>query len=269
MYTIGQFSRICQVSAKALRHYEKIGLLMPIRVDQENQYRYYSPEQIDALKAITFMKDLGIPLRTVKQIIEQGNQPEEIEAALEEQRAQLLEQVSTLNGRLIRLGQWKKSMEAREMSDLNKYDIRLRDIPETLVFSQRKTLTRFHEELPVMLRTLLDDLAARGGICSGAPLMLYYDDFSQASFNPDKVDVEVAWPVADPNFANRTLPAVRAASLTYVGPYDGLESSYGAVMSWINDNGYQIDFPTREASLNDPSITPPEQLVTDIMIPVK
>lgn len=269
MYTIGQFSRICQISAKALRHYEKLGLLLPIRVDQENQYRYYSQEQIDAVKSITFMKDLGIPLKTVKQIIEQGNQPEAIEAVLEEQRAALLDQLSTLNGRLIRLAGWKKSMEAREMNDLSKYDIRLQDIPEILVFSQRKTLTRFHEELPVMLRTLLEDLAARGGICSGAPVILYYDDFTHSSFNPDKVDVEVAWPVADPDYANRTLPAVRAAGLTYVGPYDGLESAYGAVMSWINEQGYQVDFPTREASLNDPSVTPPEQLVTVITIPVK
>lgn len=34
MYTIGQFSRICQVSPKALRHYEKLGLLVPFRVDE-------------------------------------------------------------------------------------------------------------------------------------------------------------------------------------------------------------------------------------------
>ncbi|MGE5390125.1 MAG: MerR family transcriptional regulator [Deltaproteobacteria bacterium] len=269
MYTIGQFSRICQVSAKALRHYEKIGLLLPARVDQENQYRYYSPEQIDAVKAITFMKDLGIPLKTVKQIIEQGNQPGEIELVLEEQRTALLEQLSTLNGRLVRLGWWKKSMEDRSMNDFTKYDIRLRDIPETLVFSERRILTSIHDELPVMLRALLDTLAATGAVCSGAPIMLYYDDFSKESFNPNKVDVEVAWPVADPQYANRTLPAVRVAALTYVGPYDGLESAYGAVIGWINENGYHIELPTREASLNDPSVTPPEQLVTEILIPVK
>lgn len=269
MYTIGQFSRICKISTKALRHYERIGLLLPDRVDQENQYRYYSPEQIDAVKAITFMKDLGIPLKTVKQIIEQGNLPGEIESVLEEQRAALLEQLSTLNGRLVRLGWWKKSMEDRDMNDFNNYDIRLRDVPETLVFSKRKTLVNIHEELPVILRDLLDTLSAAGAVCSGAPVMLYYDDFSKESFNPNKVDVEVAWPVADPHFSNRTLPAVRVAALTYVGPYDGLEAAYGAVIGWINQNGYQIDLPTREASLNDPSVTPPEQLVTEILIPVK
>lgn len=155
------------------------------------------------------------------------------------------------------------------MNDFNNYDIRLRDVPETLVFSKRKTLVNIHEELPVILRDLLDTLSAAGAVCSGAPVMLYYDDFSKESFNPNKVDVEVAWPVADPHFSNRTLPAVRVAALTYVGPYDGLEAAYGAVIGWINQNGYQIDLPTREASLNDPSVTPPEQLVTEILIPVK
>jgi DNA-binding transcriptional MerR regulator len=268
MYTIGQFSRICQISAKALRHYEKLGLLIPDRVDDYNQYRYYSPEQVDAVKAILFLKDLGIPLKTIKLIVEQGSQPEHIENALQEHRNSLLEQLDTLNQRLVRLSQWKRTMEARKMDELKNYDIRLQSVTETLVYSARKTLTDFHHELPQLIRGLLDELAAKGGVCAGAPIFLYYDNFYDESFDPQRVDVEVAWPVADANQANNKLPAVQAASYTYVGPYDGLEVAYGAMFSWLNENGYKACFPTREISINDPATTPPEQLVTQILIPV-
>lgn len=268
MYTIGQFSRICQVSPKALRHYEKLGLLVPFKVDETNQYRYYTREQLDSIKAITFLKDLGIPLKTIRTIIDQGSQPEKIEAILEEHRVLLLGQLETLNHRLVRLGWWRKTMEAREMNDIKNYDIRLRDVPEVMVYSERKVLKDIHHELPQILRRLLDELEAKGVVCSGAPIFLYYDNFYDGSFDPTQVDVEIGWPVNDPAAATNKLSAVRAAGLTYVGPYDGLEDAYAAVFTWLNEHGYQGTFPTREISMNDPSVTPPEKLVTDILIPI-
>ncbi|MEN6349549.1 MAG: MerR family transcriptional regulator [Syntrophomonas sp.] len=269
VYTIGQFARICLVSPKALRYYEKLGLLVPIKVDPDNGYRYYDQEQVDSLKAILFLKDLGIPLKTIKQVIARGSQPEEIMSLLENHRSVLLQELDGLNQRLVKLSQWRIFMEANEMSDKSKYDIRLQDVRETLVYSSRQVLTEFFSELPQLFRTLLDELLAKGGICAGAPIILYYDDFNQTSFNPQKADMEVAWPVADPALANNTLPALRVATCTHVGPYDGLEKAYGAVFTWINDNGYQSKFPTREVYLNDPSATPPEQLVTEIQIPIQ
>lgn len=269
MYTIGQFARICMVSSKTLRHYEKLGLLIPMKVDSYNGYRYYGQEQVDSLKAILFLKDLGIPLKTIKRVIARGSQPEEIKTLLGNHRSVLLQELDSLNQRLVRLNQWNKVMEANKMSDLSKYDIRLQDVRETLVYSSRQVLTDFFNELPQLFRSLLDGLLAKDGVCAGAPFILYYDDFNQTGFDPKKVDMEVAWPVADPKLANNTLPAVRVATCAYVGPYDGLEKAYGAVFSWINAYGYQAQVPTREIYLNDPAVTPPEQLVTEIQIPIQ
>lgn len=268
MYTIGQFARICKVSPKTLRHYEKLGLLIPQQVNRFNGYRYYGQEQVDSLRAILFLKDLGIPLKTIKVVLAGGSQPGEVITLLEKQRTVLLQELECLNQRLVKLSQWKNEMEANSMSDTNQYNIRLQDVRETLVYSSRRVLTDFFHELPQLFRSLLEELLAKDGVCAGAPILLYYDDFNQATFDPQKVDLEVAWPVADPSLANHTLPAVRVAACTYVGPYDGLEKAYGAVFTWINSNGYEAKFPTREIYLNDPAVTPPEQLVTEIQIPI-
>lgn len=54
LYSIGEISKIKGVTVKALRFYEKIGLLKPFEVNPTNQYRYYHIRQfvyIDIIKA--------------------------------------------------------------------------------------------------------------------------------------------------------------------------------------------------------------------------
>ncbi|SFR16019.1 MerR family transcriptional regulator [Desulfoscipio geothermicus] len=262
MFTIGQFSKICQVTTKTLRHYEKLGLLVPIRDETGNQYRYYTSEQVPRLKQIVFLKELGIPLKTVKKIID-GKQAD-LPQLMEEHRRHLLQELDLCSSRLSKLAWWKKSLEEIEVSEKKQYDVRLRDIPAIKVRSRREVLTSFPNELPTLIRSVLEEINSRGGICSGAPIVLYYDD----EFNPAQVDVEVAWPVNDDALATGTLAAVKAAVTMHVGPYDGLEGAYQAVFDWINQNGYRALTPYREVSCNDPQVTPPDQLVTEIIIPV-
>lgn len=40
MYTVGEFSKICQVSVKMLHYYDRIGLLAPFKLDPFTGYRY-------------------------------------------------------------------------------------------------------------------------------------------------------------------------------------------------------------------------------------
>ena len=42
MLTIGIFAQVGQVTVQALRHYDRLGLLKPGRVDKFTNYRYYS-----------------------------------------------------------------------------------------------------------------------------------------------------------------------------------------------------------------------------------
>ena len=42
LYTIGQVSKICDVSQRMLRYYEKVGLITPDHIAKPSHYRYYS-----------------------------------------------------------------------------------------------------------------------------------------------------------------------------------------------------------------------------------
>ncbi|MBI9091278.1 MAG: MerR family transcriptional regulator [Desulfobacterium sp.] len=70
-YSIGDVSRICNISKKALRYYDKIGLINSER-DCVNNYRYYSNESLLAVPVIKYYKQMGFKLDEMREFIE-GN----------------------------------------------------------------------------------------------------------------------------------------------------------------------------------------------------
>lgn len=263
MFTIGQFAKICNISPKALRHYEKIGLLLPAKVDRFNQYRYYAREQIDQAKTITFFKDLGVPLKTIRLIV--GGQPkEDLTRILAEHRNMLVETINACTTKIFRLDHWEQHKEEKNVVKKD-YSVHLQTIPQLSGRALRQVSTNFPADIGPAFETILREMQEKKIIPTGAPMIVYYDE----EFNPQKVDFEVAWPVDDQAFANMVYSGGLAAVCTHVGPYDQLCSAYEAAFTWINENGYKVAGPLREIYPNDPSVTPPEELVTQVIIPVQ
>jgi DNA-binding transcriptional MerR regulator len=69
MFSIGEFARLGTVSVRALRHYDEIGLLRPAKVDPDTGYRGYSAEQLGQLNRIVALKELGLSLAQVRQLL--------------------------------------------------------------------------------------------------------------------------------------------------------------------------------------------------------
>lgn len=67
MLSIGNFSKICQVSVKALHHYDKIELMKPAYIDEQTGYRYYSDNQIGLMLLIQRLKRYGFTLLEIKE----------------------------------------------------------------------------------------------------------------------------------------------------------------------------------------------------------
>lgn len=69
MLSIGEFSKVCEVSTKTLRYYDEIGLISPSEVNPENGYRYYSIEQLETMLFINRLKLYQFSLEEIKTII--------------------------------------------------------------------------------------------------------------------------------------------------------------------------------------------------------
>lgn len=67
---IGEIADFFGVSRKAMRLYEKKGIIKPVEVDAENGYRYYSAEQVQQLNALLELKAMGFSLDEIKKVID-------------------------------------------------------------------------------------------------------------------------------------------------------------------------------------------------------
>ncbi len=68
-YSIQQLSRLSGVTTRALRWYDKIGLLKPSR-RTEGGYRRYGPAEVDRLQDVLYYRALGVELAQVKAILD-------------------------------------------------------------------------------------------------------------------------------------------------------------------------------------------------------
>jgi DNA-binding transcriptional MerR regulator len=68
--SIGEFSRVTWLSPKALRLYERRGLLLPDVVDEYTGYRYYRPSQADRARMIALLRRVGMPLEHIGAVLD-------------------------------------------------------------------------------------------------------------------------------------------------------------------------------------------------------
>ncbi|HUP76599.1 MAG TPA: MerR family transcriptional regulator [Acidimicrobiales bacterium] len=88
--TIGEFSRLCRLTVVTLRHYERVGLLMPAEVDSATGYRYYRAEQVATALQIGMLRSLDVPITDLRSFVEGSVSLDELLAA---QRRRLASQL--------------------------------------------------------------------------------------------------------------------------------------------------------------------------------
>ena len=65
MLKIGEFAKLFDVSIKTIRFYEEKNLLKPTYIDEFSGYRYYDENNIEVMKNILYLKDLGFSLEEI------------------------------------------------------------------------------------------------------------------------------------------------------------------------------------------------------------
>ncbi len=98
---IGEASKRTDLSIKAIRFYEEIGLIHP--PDRIGKYRFYKENDIELLILIKEAKELGITLSQLKDVITYNDGKvnwSNIKVFLAKQRVQLLRQIDDINKKI-------------------------------------------------------------------------------------------------------------------------------------------------------------------------
>lgn len=71
-YTINELAKLSNVTTRTLRYYDQLGLLTPAQIGN-NGYRYYNRENLLRLQQILFFRELDVPLKEIRNIIDRPN----------------------------------------------------------------------------------------------------------------------------------------------------------------------------------------------------
>lgn len=95
LFTIGEMQKMTGVSVSALRFYDQMGLIKPCHVDADTGFRYYGYEHFWQIEIIKMCRDMKLPLKDLKSVLESQDDTKFVEF-LEEQRKSTKEELRRL-----------------------------------------------------------------------------------------------------------------------------------------------------------------------------
>ena len=103
---------------------------------------------------------------------------------------------------------------------------------------------------------------------AGAPYALY------RNMDMDALDIEIGFPVPAPAVGTDTIkpakiPGGKAVVAMHTGPYSELSRTYTQLMGYLEHEQLKPTGLSYEFYLNDPNVTPPENLQTEIVFPLQ
>ena len=269
LYSIGQAEKICNVSQRMLRYYEKQGLIQPDEIDPDSRYRYYSIETLRRVQTVRYLIDQGFVLEEI------GN--------------------SAFSGKLdsFREGVVKKIQETQEKIDY--YYQRMESLKQwgALLLEGEQVLAHRPEEVSVRYYPRSKMFFCKGEYGSEAEIETAY--FTQSKQDGHTmVDVGGAFNYYYESFADRL--AGRVSSLTlmqtvfskntsdenveefggflaarcyHIGSKAGIGNAYERILRWCGEHGYTPWGDAMERNVLDVYSTQEEEkFVTELILPV-
>ncbi|WP_448627995.1 MerR family transcriptional regulator [Geodermatophilus sp. URMC 64] len=101
--TIGQLAAATGMTAKALRHYDRIGLFTPDDVDGATGYRWYAADRLPQARLIARLRSVGVPLEGIAECLAAAGDPDVVDRVLSQHRRRLESRLARVRGDLHRL----------------------------------------------------------------------------------------------------------------------------------------------------------------------
>jgi DNA-binding transcriptional MerR regulator len=238
-YRIGEFAELGGVSTKTLRFYDEIGLLRPSSVDPRTRYRFYRAQQLEELASILALKEIGVSLAEVRNLISNGRPKRERKEILTDLKKTVQKSIQTAKRSL----DWIDTALRELDEDKRPIPVVVKRRPGVLVASIRARVQSYGEieryerelmhELPPEsvseLRGALWHRCADSGCLEGEPF----------------VALKQRLPVRSVYQVRQLDPATLACA--YSRPdNDSAERAYDAIRKWMSLRGYQLAGPKRE-----------------------
>lgn len=268
LFRIGEVARLFHLSVSTLRHYERLGLVTPERVDPDTGYRYYSARQFEALNTVRYLRALDMPLEEISDFVH-NRDLDNIQAKLRQQRETVARKRAELERVQRKIDARLEQLEEARHCELD--HIRLVEAaPCRIVWvGGALTIRDYHDmELPVsrLSRDEEEAVVFLGKVGLGLSVQALergeFDRYDGIFLVLDRAD----------RFAGETvdLPGGRCAQVRFRGSHGEAPAQYRRLMDFLTGERLRLAGFAREITLIDYGVTDdPSQFVTEITVPVE
>ncbi|MDE5598980.1 MAG: MerR family transcriptional regulator [Lachnospiraceae bacterium] len=136
-YTTGEIAKLCGVTVRTVQYYDTRGILVPTELTEGGR-RLYSEDDLKRMRIICFLRDLGLPINSISQLLSESDPGSVISLLLQQQEQALKEEIAERQEKLDKLKtlRWElKSVETVSVDSIG-------DIAYTM--TNKKKLKKIH-----------------------------------------------------------------------------------------------------------------------------
>ena len=112
-YTTGEIAKLCGVTVRTVQYYDSRDLLVPSELTEGGR-RLYSEEDAKRLKVICILRELGLSINVIGQLLREEDPASVIDALLSQQAQVLTEEIAEKQTQLERLTDLQKGLKGVE-----------------------------------------------------------------------------------------------------------------------------------------------------------
>ena len=139
-YTTGEVAKLCGVTVRTVQYYDSRGILTPSELTEGGR-RLYSEDDVKRMKIICFLRDLGLPIDSISQLLHEDDPGSVISLLLAQQEQLLKEEVADREEKLSKIAELKSALKT--VTDFSVESIG--DIAYTM--ANKKDLKRIHSTM--------------------------------------------------------------------------------------------------------------------------
>ena len=110
-YTTGEAAKLCGVTVRTVQYYDTRGILIPSELSEGGR-RLYSEEDVKRLKVICFLRELGLSIDTIRQLLAEKDPGSVIVLLLDQQAEELKSEIEERETKLNKLEELKSGLKS-------------------------------------------------------------------------------------------------------------------------------------------------------------
>ena len=110
-YTTGEIAKLCGVTVRTVQYYDSRGILVPSELSEGGR-RLYSEDDVKRLKIICFLRELGLSIDQVKQLLSEEDPGSVISLLLDQQEASLKKEIGEREEMLKKVSELKAGLKS-------------------------------------------------------------------------------------------------------------------------------------------------------------